>query len=120
MAKKDCICPCCEPEEEEALKYSIKELNQILADSIINVSWRYAVDGVPIHTDILGAISKIPIKYRTPLRILTFLNAQGRPEIWLYTGEDSSHFGDLTFWTKLYRPDISIHGGAADTNYLNF
>lgn len=117
--KASCTCPCCEPEEEDVLKFTIKEINQILLDGIINVSYRFSQDGVPIQTNLVGAISLIPEKYRTSLRIITFFNESGKPEIWLFTGGSSDSFENLSYWIRIYRPSTLIHGGYSNTDYNN-
>lgn len=119
MADNPCNCPCCDPSEEDVLKYTIKELNQILADGIINVSVRFAQNNELFYTDIAGAVQVIPEKYRTPLRILTFLNNSHKPEIWMYTGDSPEDFGNMNLWIRLYRPDTNIHGGYSNTDYAN-
>lgn len=118
MANDKCKCPCCEPDEETTLLFTIKEVNQALKDNIINVSYRYADDNGLKYTDIVGAIPLIPDKFRTPLRILTFFrDEQSSPEIWMYTGKSSMDWEDLSAWVRLYKPNNAIHGGYSNTNY---
>ena len=93
-------CKCC---SSDKLDFSTKEVNSILRDGVINVSLRYREGyGDPIDQLTLGeAIEKVPQDYRSPLRIIQFLNNEGYNEMWTWRGLDvEKEWGDINFWVK--------------------
>ncbi len=93
-------CKCC---SSDKLDFTTKEVNSILRDGVINVSLRYR-DGYwdPIDQLTLEeAIEKVPQDYRSPLRIIQFLNKEGYNEMWTWRGLDvEKEWGDINFWVK--------------------
>ncbi len=93
-------CKCC---SSDKLDFSTKEVNSILRDGVINVSLRYREGyGDPIDQLTLEeAIEKVPQDYRSPLRIIQFLNKEGYNEMWTWRGLDvEKEWGDINFWVK--------------------
>ena len=81
-----CTCDCCNPDTPTTLNYTTKEINQILADGVINASVRYAPVGQNyLQLTLADALALVPDKERTTVRILTFLNkdTQPKPEVWI-------------------------------------
>lgn len=79
-----CTCDCCNPDTPTTLNYTTKEINQILADGVINASVRYAPVGQAyISLTLADALALVPDKERTTVRILTFINkdTQPKPEV---------------------------------------
>ena len=93
-------CKCC---SSDKLDFTTKEVNSILRDGVINVSLRYREGyGDPIDQLTLEeAIEKVPQDYRSPLRIIQFLNKEGYNEMWTWRGLDvEKEWGDINFWVK--------------------
>lgn len=96
-----CTCDCCNPDTPTTLNYTTKEINQILADGVINASVRYAPVGQNyLQLTLADALALVPDKERTTVRILTFLNkdTQPKPEVWIYFGTDILTWSDATKW----------------------
>lgn len=103
-----CTCDCCNPDTPTTLNYTTKEINQILADGVINASVRYAPVGQTyISLTLADALALVPDKERTTVRILTFINkdTQPKPEVWIYFGTDILTWSDITKWVELPIPD---------------
>lgn len=103
-----CTCDCCNPDTPTTLNYTTKEINQILADGVINASVRYAPVGQNyLQLTLADALALVPDKERTTVRILTFLNkdTQPKPEVWIYFGTDILTWSDATKWVELPIPD---------------
>lgn len=103
-----CTCDCCNPDTPTTLNYTTKEINQILADGVINASVRYAPVGQTyIPLTLADALTLVPDKERTTVRILTFINkdTQPKPEVWIYFGTDILTWSDITKWVELPIPD---------------
>lgn len=115
---KECNCPCCKPQEDELLKYSILELNRRLNDVPINASMRYrdSSEDNPLILDISSAVALVPEKDKAVGKLLTFLNSGNEIEIWLYIGSNIDMFNNISYWRKLYK-SYGIHGGFSDTLY---
>ena len=76
-----CTCDCCNPDTPTTLNYTTKEINQILADGVINASVRYAPVGQNyLQLTLADALALVPDKERTTVRILTFLNKDTQPK----------------------------------------
>lgn len=93
-------CKCC---SSDKLDFTTKEVNSILRDGVINVSLRYRegywdpIDQLTLEE----AIEKVPQDYRSPLRIIQFLNKEGYNEMWTWRGLDvEKEWGDINFWVK--------------------
>lgn len=93
-------CKCC---SSDKLDFTTKEVNSILRDGVINVSLRYRegywdpIDPLTLEE----AIEKVPQDYRSPLRIIQFLNKEGYNEMWTWRGLDvEKEWGDINFWVK--------------------
>ena len=93
-------CKCC---SSDKLDFTTKEVNSILRDGVINVSLRYRegywdpIDQLTLEE----AIEKVPQDYRSPLRIIQFLNNEGYNEMWTWRGLDvEKEWGDINFWVK--------------------
>lgn len=93
-------CKCC---SSDKLDFTTKEVNSILRDGVINVSLRYRegywdpIDQLTLEE----AIEKVPQDYRSPLRIIQFLNKEGYNEMWTWSGLDvEKEWGDINFWVK--------------------
>lgn len=93
-------CKCC---SSDKLDFTTKEVNSILRDGVINVSLRYRegywdpIDQLTLEE----AIEKVPQDYRSPLRIIQFLNKEGYNEMWTWMGLDvEKEWGDINFWVK--------------------
>lgn len=93
-------CKCC---SSDKLDFTTKEINSILRDGVINVSLRYRegywdpIDQLTLEE----AIEKVPQDYRSPLRIIQFLNKEGYNEMWTWRGLDvEKEWGDINFWVK--------------------
>lgn len=103
-----CTCDCRNPDTPTTLNYTTKEINQILADGVINASVRYAPVGQNyLQLTLADALALVPDKERTTVRILTFLNkdTQPKPEVWIYFGTDILTWSDATKWVELPIPD---------------
>lgn len=56
-----CTCDCCNPDTPTTLNYTTKEINQILADGVINASVRYAPVGQAyISLTLADALALVP------------------------------------------------------------
>ena len=93
-------CKCC---SSDKLDFTTKEVNSILRDGVINVSLRYRegywdpIDQLTLEE----AIEKVPQDYRSPLRIIQFLNKEGYNEMWTWRGTDvEKEWSDVNFWVK--------------------
>lgn len=93
-------CKCC---SSDKLDFTTKEVNSILRDGVINVSLRYRegywdpIDQLTLEE----AIEKVPQDYRSPLRIIQFLNKEGYNEMWTWRGLDvEKEWSDINFWVK--------------------
>lgn len=118
-------CKCC---SSDKLDFSTKEVNSILRDGVINVSLRYRegywdpIDQLTLEE----AIEKVPQDYRSPLRIIQFLNKEGYNEMWTWRGLDvEKEWGDINFWVKLKSTDdntiideVHLKDGAVTTEKI--
>lgn len=93
-------CKCC---SSDKLDFTTKEVNSILRDGVINVSLRYRegywdpIDQLTLEE----AIEKVPQDYRSPLRVIQFLNKESYNEMWTWRGTDvEKEWGDVNFWVK--------------------
>ena len=106
-----CTCDCCNPDTPTTLNYTTKEINQILADGVINASVRYAPVGQNyLQLTLADALALVPDKERTTVRILTFLNkdTQPKPEVWIYFGTDILTWSDATKWADFQLYDRTL------------
>lgn len=107
MATCNCNPGCnCNTPTEPTLDFSVFEMNQILADGIINASTRYAkldpCNSCQIYTlTISEAIGLVPIKDRSTCRILVFLNKSEEPEMWIWGGKTMLDWVDITKWKQI-------------------
>lgn len=91
-------------EQQDELKFTIEEVNQILSDGIINCSTRYCCqDGTYKPLTLSEAVVLVPDKYKTLLRIITFLNKDvpAQPEIWIYFGTSIFDWSNLDYWVNI-------------------
>jgi hypothetical protein len=91
-------------EQQDELKFTIEEINQILSDGIINCSTRYCCqDGTYKPLTLSEAVVLVPDKYKTLLRIITFLNKDvpAQPEIWIYFGTSIFDWSNLDYWVNI-------------------
>lgn len=91
-------------EQQGELKFTIEEINQILSDGIINCSTRYCCqDGTYKPLTLSEAVVLVPDKYKTLLRIITFLNKDvpAQPEIWIYFGTSIFDWSNLDYWVNI-------------------
>lgn len=59
-----CTCDCCNPDTPTTLNYTTKEINQILADGVINASVRYAPVGQNyLQLTLADALALVPDNY---------------------------------------------------------
>ena len=94
----------CTNEQQDELKFTIEEVNQILSDGIINCSTRYCCqDGTYKPLTLSEAVVLVPDKYKTLLRIITFLNKDvpAQPEIWIYFGTSIFDWSNLDYWVNI-------------------
>lgn len=91
-------------EQQDELEFTIKEINEILSDGIINCSTRYCCqDGTYKPLTLSEAVVLVPDKYKTLLRIITFLNKDvpAQPEIWIYFGTSIFDWSNLDYWINI-------------------
>lgn len=88
--------------ESTVINFTTQEINQILQDGIINCSVRYTCCcGTLRPFSLSEAITLVPEKYRNVNRIITFLNHDGKPEVWIYSGRTIMDWANPTYWTSI-------------------
>lgn len=88
--------------ESTVINFTTQEINQILQDGIINCSVRYTCCcGTLRPFSLSEAITLVPEKYRNANRIITFLNHDGKPEVWIYSGRTIMDWANPTYWTSI-------------------
>lgn len=110
MAECNCNCPECTCDETQELNYTVKELNEILADGIINASVRYtSCKGTYIPLTLADALLLVPDKDKQVTKILTFMNKdeEPKPEIWIFHGKSVLDWLNPEYWTNIPIPSVS-------------
>ena len=106
-------CKCC---SSDKLDFTTKEVNSILNDGVINVSLRYR-DGYwdPIEKlTLMDAVEKVPESYRSPLRVIQFINEEDKAEVWIWRGtEVETQWTDANYWSKVLDSNTVI-----DTSFI--
>lgn len=82
------------------LNYNASEINEILSDSNINASKRYASRGIR-KFNLSELIPIIPKKDRSFGKVLIFLNEVDKVEAWLFSSPEVSLWEDLNYWWKI-------------------
>lgn len=103
---RNCIpdCPC---QEDNVLKFSVQEINKILASAPINCSQRYAtIPGQILYLSLEEALPLVDEKERTVGKGLTFLNHSAPPafELWYFMGSTVGDWFDQTQWVSIPVP----------------
>lgn len=95
-----CNCDC----GDSVLKFTVKEINQILLESIINCSTRYSpAITLPLQLSLEEALPLVPDEYKSVCRILVFLNKDDtpKPEMWVYASKSPSEWLTLENWVQV-------------------
>lgn len=121
----ECQCP-----PGTTLDFSVREMNQILAGSVINCSTRYTAcdcecSEYPLPLRLLNLEEALPLiqeKERGPGKLISFLNHDKDPntgepdphvELWLFQGTTITKWFDTTKWVQMPVPVSS-----KKSNYL--
>lgn len=107
----NCGCPDCTcNEDSQELNYSVREMNDILADGIINASVRYTrCKGTYIPLTLADALALVPDKDKQVTKIITFMNKDEdpKPEIWIFKGKSIMDWLNPTAWVNVPLPSVS-------------
>lgn len=106
----DCGCnpdPSCNPDQE--LDFTVKEMNEILADGIINASVRYTpCKGTYLPLTLADALMLVPDKDKQVTRIITLMNKDEnpKPEIWIFRGKSVMDWLNPEAWVNIPLPSV--------------
>lgn len=111
MAECNCGCGCDDCTcDEPTLNYTVKEINDILADGIINASVRYTkCKGTYIPLTLSEALMLVPDKEKQVTKIITLMNKdeEPQPEIWIFKGRSVMDWLNPEYWVNIPIPTVS-------------
>lgn len=111
MAECNCGCGCDDCTcNEPTLNYTVKEINDILADGIINASVRYSnCKGTYIPLTLSEALMLVPDKEKQVTKIITLMNKEEepQPEIWMFKGKSVMDWLNPEYWSNIPIPTVS-------------